>query len=352
MYISGLGCISPQQTINADFKSFVPTAHETDFLQCLQPESYKEFINPIISRRLSRIIKMGIASAVISQRESGIANPGAIITGTGLGCVEDTEKFLMTMLDNNETLLNPTNFMQSTYNTISSQIAIILKCFGYNSTYVHRGFSFESALIDAMDLIRTGKVESALVGGIDEFTSNHFAVTSLTGRWRKNALHHLNMTQNPENASIPGEGSVFAMLTASKTESTFAELKEVKTIYKPENFAIIKEAVDALLDTHNLTADDIDVLVLGMNGNRNENPWYQSLMDVFSQCGVGVFKNLCGEYYTASAFGLWLSANMARNNFIPEVSRFKATTSGKISNILLYNHYAGEQHSLMLINAV
>lgn len=352
VFISGLGCISPQQTINADFKTFAPISQEGDFLQCLQPESYKEFINPIISRRLSRIIKMGIASAVISQRESGVAEPGAIITGTGLGCVEDTEKFLMTMLDNNETLMNPTNFMQSTYNTISSQIAIILKCFGYNSTYVHRGFSFESALVDAMDLIRTGNVESALVGGIDEFTANHFAVTSLTGRWRKNAQHHLDLAQNPENASIPGEGSVFAMLTSDKKAHSYAELKDVKTIYKPENVAVLKDAVDALLTRHNMHVEDIDALVLGMNGNRNENPWYQSLMDVFPQSGALVFKNLCGEYYTASGFGLWLSAQIIRNNFVPEICKFKAAKAEKISNLLLYNHYAGEQHSLMLISEV
>jgi hypothetical protein len=207
-------------------------------------------------------------------------------------------------------------------------------------------------LVDALDLIRTENVKSVLVGGIDEFTANHFAVTSLMGRWRKNAQHHLNLVQNPENASIPGEGSVFTMLTSDRMANSYAELKEVKTMYKPENFAVIKESVDTLLTKHNIKIEDLDLLVLGMNGNSRENVWYQSLMDVFPQSGAAVFKNLCGEYYTASAFGLWLSANIARNNFIPEVSKFKPATTEKFSNILLYNHYAGEQHSLMLISAI
>lgn len=352
-YISGIGCISPQNTIQNDVFPAEPVNHNALFLQCIQPESYRDYINPVLSRRLSRIIKMGITSALISLKEAGIDNPGAIITGTGLGCVEDTEKFLMTMLDNNETLMNPTNFMQSTYNTISSQIAIILKCFNYNSTYVHRGFSFESALTDALDLIHRGEADSALVGGIDEFTENHFRVTSLLGEWRQQAENNLDLLKTSGKGTIPGEGSVFVTLTDDRMASSYARLLGIKTIYKPKTTQNLVDAIHALLGENHLAATDIDLLMAGLNGDVSGDAFYHQIMDsVFPQTPVTGFKNLCGEYHTASAFGLWLVSNILKHQIIPEVCLCKGNPADNIRHILLYNHFAGQQHSLMLLSAI
>ncbi len=46
--------------------------------------------------------------------------PGAIITGTALGCLEDTVTFLTRMIELNEELLPPTAFIQSTHNTVAA----------------------------------------------------------------------------------------------------------------------------------------------------------------------------------------------------------------------------------------
>ena len=64
--------------------------------------------------------------------------------------------------------MRPIHFMQSTHNTISSVIGVYLNCHGYNTTYSHRGSSLESALLDAWMQIRTGEIETALVGWFDE----------------------------------------------------------------------------------------------------------------------------------------------------------------------------------------
>ena len=53
-------------------------------------------------------------------------------------------------MDNREQMLNPTAFIQSTFNTVGAQLALLLKIHAYNVTYVHRGLSFESALIDGI----------------------------------------------------------------------------------------------------------------------------------------------------------------------------------------------------------
>ena len=90
--------------------------------------------------------------------------PDAVIAGTGLGCLEDTEKFLGSIYTLQEHLLNPTPFINSTHNTIAGAIALAIKCHGYNATYTHRGFSFESALLDAL-MLASENPEAAILAG-------------------------------------------------------------------------------------------------------------------------------------------------------------------------------------------
>ena len=67
-------------------------------------------------------------------------------------------------------MLKPTDFMQSTHNTISSNIAIRTKCHGYNITYSHGTESLAWAIRDAHLLLKSGKVRNVLVGLHDETT--------------------------------------------------------------------------------------------------------------------------------------------------------------------------------------
>lgn len=47
------------------------------------------------------------------------------------------------LMDNREQMLNPTAFIQSTFNTVGAQLALLLKIHAYNVTYVHRGLSLK-----------------------------------------------------------------------------------------------------------------------------------------------------------------------------------------------------------------
>ena len=131
IYIKGMGNISIQDTLGKNFID-APVSYSEPYIRCIEP-NFKDFINPLQLRRMSRIIKRAIASSLTAVEQSGIAVPEAIISGTGLGCIEDTEKFLSAMIENEEKFLQPTYFIQSTHNTISSQIAIYLKCHSYNN---------------------------------------------------------------------------------------------------------------------------------------------------------------------------------------------------------------------------
>ncbi|MDP4282670.1 MAG: beta-ketoacyl synthase chain length factor, partial [Bacteroidota bacterium] len=230
-YINGTGIISPQKTAGtSDFLTEI-TEHNTEFLKCIEP-NYKEFIDPLAARRMSRLIKMGITSALMCIRDAGISEPDAIITGTGLGSVEDTEKILSSIHDEN-TIFYPTPFIQSTYNTISSQIAIILKCHNYNSTYVHRIFSFESTLQDALMQIEEGTAQNILAGGIDEMTLNHLHIIRRLGDLKQEPESNLRLLEYRTPGTLAGEGSSYFVLSKNKNDHSYARLQGVKTIFHP-----------------------------------------------------------------------------------------------------------------------
>ncbi len=141
--------------------------HEAQVINVVSP-NYKDYIPPAAARRMAIGIKMGVVASKIALQESGLDNVDAIITGTGMGCLRDSEKFVSAIIDNDEQYLTPTSFIQSTHNTVGGQIALELQCKGYNFTYVHSSISFESTILDAKLMLENNEANNILVGGVDE----------------------------------------------------------------------------------------------------------------------------------------------------------------------------------------
>ena len=152
-------------------------------LSCVEP-NYTELIDPKAIRRMSRIIRMGVAAGKAAVGKAELELPEAIIVGTAFGCLEDTHSFISRMTEYDEDMLNPTPFIHSTHNTNAGQIALHFKCHGYNSTYVHRSVSFESALLDGLMQVEEGAIQNALIGGTDELIDASFTIMGRMGFYR------------------------------------------------------------------------------------------------------------------------------------------------------------------------
>lgn len=126
---------------------------------------------PDVRRRMSRVLRMGVSTGMeaLASLPEG-TRVSAIITATRLGCLADSEKFLLSVVEGDGALLNPTPFIQSTFNTVGAQIALLNRNNCYNMTYVHGGESFGSALVDATIRIDQAGAEHVLVGLFDETT--------------------------------------------------------------------------------------------------------------------------------------------------------------------------------------
>src|SRR5215204_811951 len=207
-YINGLGIVSPQKTYNnTDFLPQI-VAYNNNVLSCIVPE-FKEYINAIQLRRLSRMLRIGLTAAIICNRDSGISKPDGIITSTGYGFLNDTAKFVSEMLNQQEKHLTPTFFMQGTYNALAGLVAITLKCNGYNNTYVNKGFSFETALHGAMMQLKESESQHFLVGSYDEADDVQYKVNSRVNHYKSELIDSLQLFEHKTRGSLQGEGAAF-----------------------------------------------------------------------------------------------------------------------------------------------
>lgn len=167
-----------------------------------------------LRRRMSRVVKSGVAAGIESLLEFGDrAAVEAVVTATGLGCIADSEKFLDSLIANEERMLNPTPFIQSTFNTVGAQIALLRGLHCYNTTYANRWTSFENALTDAALRIGAGLSRAVLVGAFDETTPSAGII-----------LQRLGVAQQ----GGWGESSVFFVLTAEAFDTSVAAITGIR----------------------------------------------------------------------------------------------------------------------------
>ncbi len=345
MYIRAAAGISPRSSFEQILTDPVPVTGSR--LQCMEPD-YAKLIDPKMIRRMSRIIKMGVAAAMQCLEEAGEKMPDAIITGTAYGCLGDTEVFLQKMVENDEQLLTPTAFIQSTHNTVAAQIALLLKCHSYNNTFVHRGFSFENAMTDALTLLKEGQMKTVLAGGIDEITDTSHTILQRFGLYKKEPFPAGNIFQTGSKGTIAGEGASFFVLQPGASGNDYAQLRGMDTFYKPASAEEIRQHISAFLERQNIDSAEIDLVISGENGDMKNDAVYDMVYQtVLSGITHIPFKHLSGEYPTASAFALWLAANILKTGKLPDGIQSKKSPS----TVLIYNHYQHIYHSLYLLAA-
>lgn len=332
-YIRSSAAISPQESFTGGFAPHLLTLEGKNMMRVKEPD-YSGFIPPNNLRRMSRVLKMGLTAALQCLRNGNAAIPGAIITGTGRGSLQDTEKFLHNIRDYAETALNPTPFIQSTYNSVNGLIALQQQCTEYNNTFVHRGFSFGHAVLDSMMQLAEGNATEVLAGAFDEITDEHFYIKSRIGYWKNEPVQPAELLESATGGSIAGEGAAFFLFTSQPADIC---LEGIKMLYKPSEEEV-QQALQAFLSSHDLAGEEIDLLVSGRNGDARYAQFYDNVERQIPDAKVFYFKPYCGEYDTAGAFGLWAA--------IKEMEQWPA------NNAVIYNNFYGDQHTFMLLRKV
>lgn len=246
-YIKKVSTVSPIGDLgeNVNLNSFA----ENSF-SATEPD-YKEVItNANLRRRMNRMLKMGTYAALKCFDGMDV---DLILTATSLGSISDTEKMLDTIYTSEETLGNPTAFIQSTFNTLAGNIAQLKQTHIPNITFVNRADTVANALRYAQVKL-AGDANNILYVSSDE----------------KTELSESVLTQF--KLSAIGEGATAMILSSEKT-GALAEIV----------YSRCRVDVQTALAKTGLSADEVEILD---------------------------YKRWCGEYATAPAFGVALAARM------------------------------------------
>lgn len=327
-YVNSIAQVSCQKPLSDEWFDS-PCIYEEKYVKAQEPDT-KGLIAPAEARRMSKILKRAVSTAITALNNSNIEQPDAIITGTGMGCMENSEKFLIDLSRFGEQCLKPTLFMQSTHNTISSLIAIILKCHGYNNTYSHKGLSFESALLDAWLQIRSGVIRNALVGAHDEVTP----------------FMNLIMKSTHPEYSLISEISVSAIVTDTKNDKNLCEISDVKLINRPDYAKLAKL----------LNPEEDGIILLGVNGNPLNDEPYKKLLQSLSYIPCALqYKNIFGDNFSASALGFYAAIKILGRQRIPAhmlLGTDEIPPINEINNITILNQSDDASWSLVRLKKV
>lgn len=347
VYINSASCISVQDTLNENIFQNLNAENSKQIIKAIEP-NYKEFIPPAMIRRMSKTVKMSSVASHYALKEAGIEQPDAIIVGTGMGCSQDSEKFLKNVIDNHEEFLTPTFFIQSTHNTVAGQIALGLQCHAYNFTYVNTSSSLEFSLLDAQLQIHDGEAENILVGSTDEQTDRTMELYCLNNTIKKETDLPVDYLKSTTHGVIWGEGASFFVVGKDKTENSYAKLTDIKInnrldLDETQNF------IQEFLTKNNLSAQDIDSVILGFSSDADSDVYYTKSIELFTGSSLLYYKHLSGEFNTASGFSTFMACHILKEQQIPEVMKINEVTKNEVKNVLLYNHLAGHDHSLVLL---
>lgn len=321
-FIKSIAQVSCQKPLSEEWFDS-PCHYEEQYARAQEPDT-KGVIPPAEARRMGKILKRAACTAISAINQSGIGQPDAIITGTGMGCIENSEKFLIDLCKYGEECLKPTLFMQSTHNTISSMIAITLKCHGYNNTYSHKGISFESALFDAWLQIKSGMISNALVGGHDEVTP---------------FMSRLMRRTHPEYSFI-SETSVSAVISNHEGNEDICEIEDVEIFHTPEIKGL----------SARLSEDRDNILLLGINGNPlNDKPYENLLSSLAYRPETLRYKHIFGENYSSPATAFLVGATILKRQKIPRFLRCDADGTVPVDpeRITILNHSDSTDWSLI-----
>jgi hypothetical protein len=200
-------------------------------------------------------------------------------------------------------------------------------------------------------LIDEKEAEHVLVGGIDECTPNFIFLHNYLGYW-KQPVDNLQLLKYKTSGTIAGEGSAFFMLSAKPCDQTYARIDAVSTCFNLANTDEVESEIDTFLRGAQISKQDIDLVIFGINGDIYYDKTYYHLQKSYFDASsmYGYYKHLCGEYYTSTAFALWLAAIIIKSQSVPAVVRLNSANRQAIKRVLIYNHIRNMEHSMILLS--
>jgi 3-oxoacyl-(acyl-carrier-protein) synthase len=256
-------------------------------------------LSPNQRRRTSRMVQM----ALLAARGGHVADASkrtSVIIGTGMGCLGAGGPFIENMIAKDEREPMPALFPTSVHNAPASQVAIDLGARALNSAPTTSEISFECALWQGLAQLAADEADCALVGAVDELNKYILGIGQRWKLW--------------DETILPGEGAVVASLSRD-TDAPLARVTTVRLGRYRRPFNPEREA-EWLAASVDLNA--VDVFLSGAKTWPQVDAMYEAVAAALSARAGGpmehhTYKQSCGEFHSASAFGFSTAVDLVRN---------------------------------------
>ena len=248
-------------------------------------------------RRADRFSRMSITAALDAVSDSNIdlnkpgSSPGLILATT-FGPHDTTFRYLDGILDYGHANVSPTVFSHSIHNAALSYISIALNCHSNILTVTHFIFSFHQALMLAESWIKQNQCKNVLVGCVDvcgnvmEDIAGHKLNISSQGK-----IKPFECSEKP--SALPGEGSVFFMLSGDKGDKSYCKISS--------------EVTDRL----NIIEKKPDICILDADGMAGDESGYN--LPVFRQTKTAGYSPIFGSMMINPGFSAAAGSLMIKN---------------------------------------
>jgi hypothetical protein len=343
-YIHHSSCISPQQTFRSvDLNNLHQPVNNQ--LQAMEPDY--AFIPAGMLRRMGKATRMAVGAGISLIRDQ--KEPDGIIIGTANAGKEDCVKFLNQIIDYDEGMLTPLNFVNGTPNAIASQIGILEKNHGYNITHMHQGLAFENAMIDADMCLEEMPQNQYLLGAVDDISTYNYYFEDKGGWYKEPGKPGKDFYENISPGSIAGEAAIMFLVSGARNDA-MAKVAGIDTLHHQDE-QVMKERLSHFISRHLPAGERIDLLLSGENGDSRLLKYFNTAESlVGDRISIARFKHMSGEFPTASAMALWLVCNILQQQSIPGHMIKRKGDQPAIRNVLIYNNYKFVQHSFILVS--
>nr|WP_320050725.1 beta-ketoacyl synthase N-terminal-like domain-containing protein [uncultured Desulfuromonas sp.] len=256
-----------------------------------------DFVPKRALRRLDHYSRLALLGGSMALADAGITEEKreniGVIVASGYGAVATTFGFLDSVLEDGDHCASPTAFSNSVHNVAGAYLSMQLGIHGPNLTLSQFEMSVSAALHNAVCWLQQGRVDTVLVGGVDEHCD---VLNYCYGRYFANdpVPSHIEPFALEKQTAIPGEGAAFLVLCRDPKKARYGY-------------------IDALCGGHVDRSGDTLIqrspVLLGVDGHRHTASWYRQ--------SIGTPKTSCSHVYGSlpcgQAFDLVAAALMVRD---------------------------------------
>ncbi len=297
--------------------------HHAGEISNFQPEKY---LGPKGLRNLDRTTLLALVAAKLAIEDAKLeitdanADDIGVVLGSTMGSVHSISEFDKEGLREGPRYVNPAHFPNTVINSPASQVAIRFGLRGLNST-ISTGFSAGlDAVGYAMDMLRLGRANTLVVGGVEELCIQTFLGFYKLGllATESNGAPPMYAPFDPKRCgTLLGEGAAFVVLetleqAGGRNARTYAELLAYATQfhsasmyrYDPEAVGPISVTEQVLNDAH-IGPDAVDLISACANSTGTDDA--MELKAIRTVLGpradvvpVSTVKTVLGESFSAA----------------------------------------------------